>query len=156
MYRGAIVPTAVTFAEGLPPAWTPAGAVAGGAPSPELLGSLRHLIRSLLPAGRPTVGHLAELSGHSLRSFQRHLAAAGVSFSDLVEEVRREMALELMRDPGVRLIEVGLELGYSDAATFSRAFKRWTGLTPRQCRRSLRKPIAGASAPPAFGARRAR
>lgn len=113
-----------------------AEAIETSTPLPEFIGSLRHLIRSYLPTGSPHAAFLARLSGHSLRSLQRRLAAAGVSCSELVEQVRCEAAFELMRDPAMRLIDVGLELGYSDAANFSRAFKRWTGLAPRSWRQS--------------------
>ena len=47
---------------------------------------------------------------------------------------RFELALVLMRDPAIPLTEVALELGYSDSANFTRAFRRWTGLPPRRYR----------------------
>jgi AraC-like DNA-binding protein len=103
-------------------------------PPPDLVGSLRPLIRSLLPAGCPGVALVAHLCGLSLRSFQRELAAAGLSLSELVEQARLELALALMRDPAIPLTEVALELGYSDSANFTRAFRRWTGLAPRRYR----------------------
>jgi len=106
-------------------------------PPADLVGSLRMLIRSLLPAGSPDAALLARLAGISLRSFQRYLGKAGLSFSELVEEARLGLALELMRDPAVRLTDIGLELGYSDSANFTRAFRRWTGLAPRRYRHGL-------------------
>lgn len=48
------------------------------------------------------------------------------------------MAVEMMRDPRARLIDIGLELGYSEAANFTRAFRRWTGEAPRLYRRTLK------------------
>jgi AraC-like DNA-binding protein len=108
-----------------------------GTPMPEFVNSLRHLIRSFLSVDGPDAALLARVSGSSLRTFQRNLAAAGVSFSDLLEQVRCEVALEMMRDRHLRLIDVGLELGYSDSANFTRAFKRWTGVSPRFYRQSL-------------------
>jgi AraC-like DNA-binding protein len=112
-----------------------AAGLAATTPPPDLVGSLRPLIRSLLPAGYPGVGLVARLSGLSLRSFQRELAQAGLSFSELVEQARLELALALMRDPAIPLTEVALELGYSDSANFTRAFRRWTGVAPRRYRR---------------------
>jgi AraC-like DNA-binding protein len=106
-------------------------------PAAEFVGSLRLLIRSFLSAGCPSAALLARVSGLSLRSFQRHLTLAGVNFSDLVAQVRCEVAFDLMRDPGVRLIEIGLELGYSDSANFTRAFRRWTGFAPHLYRQSV-------------------
>jgi AraC-like DNA-binding protein len=48
------------------------------------------------------------------------------------------MATELMADPRARLIDIALELGYSDAANFTHAFVRWTGQAPKLFRRNLR------------------
>jgi len=109
-------------------------ALASGTPSAEFIKSLRLLIRSYLPAGYPRAARLARDSGLSLRSFQRALALAGYSFSEIVDQVRFEMATEMMQRAGTRLIDVCLELGYSDAANFTRAFRRWTGTAPRAYR----------------------
>jgi AraC-like DNA-binding protein len=105
-------------------------------PLPDFISTLKQLVRSFLAAGYPSAASMAQVSGHSLRSFQRHLALAGLSYSNLVGQVRLELAFELMRDPAVSLTDIGLELGYSDSANFTRAFKRWTGLTPHLFRQS--------------------
>lgn len=131
VWEGTAVPTAADSAR-----------LASSSPSPDLVGSLRQLIRSYLPAGYPSASLLAHASGLPLRSFQRALALCGLSFSDLVEQVRFQLAIEMMRDPRLRLIDISLELGYSDAANFTRAFKRWTGQTPRV----YRQPHADAGA----------
>ncbi len=112
-------------------------ALESSTPPAEFIGSLRRLIRSFLSAGYPRAALLAHASGLPLRSFQRALTLAGLSFSDLVDQVRFEMATEMMADPGARLIDIGLELGYSDAANFTRAFQRWTGQAPRLYRQTL-------------------
>lgn len=113
------------------------GALESNTPPADFIGSLCQLIRSFLPAGYFGAAVLAHASGLPLRSFQRALALAGLSFSDLVEQVRFQMAVEMMRDPRARLIDIGFELGYSDAANFTRAFRRWTGQAPRLYRRTL-------------------
>ena len=124
-------------ARNAPTSGAAARALESNTPPADFIGSLRQLIRSFLPAGYPSAALLAHASGLPLRSFQRALALSGLSFSDLVEQVRFQMAVEMMRDSGARLIDIGLELGYSDAANFSRAFRRWTGQTPRLYRRAL-------------------
>ena len=106
-------------------------------PSADFVGSVRQLVRSFLRAGYPSVGLLARASGLSVRSFQRALALSGTTFGDLVDEVRLQAAVEMMRDPVVRLADIGLELGYDDPANFTRAFRRWTGQVPTSYRRSL-------------------
>lgn len=101
----------------------------------EFVQSLRRLVKSLLPAGPLDLPLLTRLSGLPARSLQRELGAVGLSFSALLDQGRLELALELMRNPSHSLIDVGLELGYSDPANFTRAFKRWTGVAPGVYRR---------------------
>lgn len=72
------------------------------------------------------------------RTLQRRLDEEGTSFSALLAEVRRERALELMRRSGMDNAAIAWTLGFEDASAFSRAFKSWTGLSPRQHRDRLR------------------
>lgn len=96
---------------------------------------LRQRLQSLLKDGYPPIERVAEAAGMSLRSFQRQLAKDHLTYSLLIEQVRFETAVCLLQDPTLKLIEISMELGYNDAANFSRAFKRWTGMTPNQFRR---------------------
>ncbi|GAB4365973.1 MAG: AraC family transcriptional regulator [Elainellaceae cyanobacterium] len=105
------------------------------APSTDFLGSLQQLLQSLLKEGYPDISSVAAATGTSVRSFQRRLAAANLNYSQIVEQVRFDRAIQLLHDPDIQLIEIALELGYSDAANFTRAFKRWTGTPPYQFRR---------------------
>jgi AraC-like DNA-binding protein len=98
-------------------------------------GSLRQKLPSLLKEGYPSIHQMSKAAGMSLRSFQRQLAQDNLNYSDLVEQVRYETAVCLLQDPTVKLIEIALDLGYADAANFTRAFKRWTGMSPSQFRR---------------------
>ena len=66
----------------------------------------------------------------STRTLKRRLAAQGVTYSDVLEEQRRERALLLLRSPKLSLDEVAEQLGYSDTSNFRRAFRRWTGVSP--------------------------
>lgn len=77
--------------------------------------------------------------GMSVRTLQRRLAETGVSYSDLVDEVRLASALILIDDRSIKLSEVARKLGYADAANFDRAFRRWTGFSPSQVRAFDRK-----------------
>lgn len=104
------------------------------APSADLLGSLQQLLHSLLKEGYPDISLVAAATGTSVRSFQRRLAAANLNYSQIVEQVRFDRAIQLLHDPDIQLIEIALELGYTDAANFTRAFKRWAGMPPRQFR----------------------
>ena len=73
-----------------------------------------------------------------MRSLQRRLAELGVSYSEIVDRVRFRVASELLRDDGVKIIEIAFAAGYSDPAHFTRAFRRWTSLTPVEYRRAQR------------------
>ena len=76
-----------------------------------------------------------EITGLKRRTLQRHLKREGLIFRDIVEQVRYEAALPLLRDGEHNQLEIALELGYSDASHFIRAFRRWAGMTPSEFRR---------------------
>jgi AraC-like DNA-binding protein len=79
----------------------------------------------------------AATAGMSERSFQRHLAEAGLRFSRLVEEARFDVARSLLANRTLRVIDVSTELGYRDSANFTRAFRRWSGISPQLFRRVI-------------------
>jgi AraC-like DNA-binding protein len=90
-------------------------------------------VRRLVEAeerGAPTVDDVAARLHLSTRTLKRQLAAAGSTFTEVVDDVRKQRALLLLarRDLGVE--QVADRLGYSDVANFTRAFRRWTGQTP--------------------------
>jgi AraC-like DNA-binding protein len=105
-------------------------------PSDSLVGLLRAIIRGQLSGGYPKISRLSQMSGLSVRTLQRRLAQEGKAFSHLVSEVRGELAQEFLADPSRNQLEISLSLGYSEAASFTRAFKQWTGTTPSEFRRS--------------------
>lgn len=72
----------------------------------------------------------------SARTLQRRLEDEGVQFNELVDAARVDAAKRLLADPTVSLTAIAIDLGFADLATFSRAFKRWTGMPPGQWRRS--------------------
>jgi AraC-like DNA-binding protein len=74
----------------------------------------------------------------SSRTLRRRFTESGVCFSDLVEKARGERALLLLRSPELSLDEIADRLGYSTVSNFTRAFRRWTGLTPAAYRRSVK------------------
>lgn len=103
----------------------------------DLVGSLRLVLRAYLPDGSPDIRLAAELTGISVRSLQRRLADRDTTYSQLLEGLRHDPAIYLLRDPSLQAADVGRELGYRDPAIFTRAFRRWTGQTPSQYRRNL-------------------
>lgn len=87
--------------------------------------------------GPMTLGQLAQDLHLSERSLQRRLDAEGTRFADLLDEVRRELALRYIADQKLALGEVAYLLGFAEPSPFHRAFKRWTGTTPAAVRRGL-------------------
>lgn len=101
----------------------------------DFLGSVREIVAALLKVGESDVVVAAEAAGTSVRSLQRGLQENGVSFSRLVDEVRFALSSRRLEDPDVKIVEIALELGYSDPAHFTRAFRRWSSVTPFEYRR---------------------
>jgi AraC-like DNA-binding protein len=89
-----------------------------------------------LREGEPGMAGVAEALATSERSLQRKLQAEGVSFRDVVDEARHKLALVYLGDQSLSMTDVACLLGYSEAAAFTRAFKRWTGQAPSQVRRA--------------------
>jgi AraC-like DNA-binding protein len=69
------------------------------------------------------------------RSLQRRLRDESTTFSKLVDEARRELAEDYIHDPNFSLMEIAFILGFSDFSSFSRAYKRWTGMSPSKVRK---------------------
>lgn len=84
--------------------------------------------------GSPGIGRLACWAGVSQRTLQRRLGEEGTSFSALLEEVRKEMALDLLKTSCATMDDIAARLGYERQSTFTRAVRRWTGRTPTQVR----------------------
>lgn len=95
----------------------------------------RSYVRGALPAGNCSVERCAEQLGLSVRTLQSRLAAHGLRFSDLVEEQREQLARIYLSQTPMAIDEVADRLGYTEQTSFGRAFRRWTGLTPRAFRR---------------------
>ena len=109
-------------------------------------GEARVAIGSLLVGGHPTIVNASHVLDISIRTLQRHLARTGLSYSNLLDEVRHRKAREMLRDPGLRIIDVTDRLGYADPGSFTRAFERWTGVAPSVYRRLAMQGDAGRGA----------
>lgn len=85
--------------------------------------------------GFSTLEYVASRLSMSERTLKRHLAKHNITYSDLVDEARKQKALDLVADSQRNLDDISEYLGYSDMANFTRAFKRWTGHTPSAYRK---------------------
>jgi AraC-like DNA-binding protein len=106
---------------------------------PETLASqVNYLIARRMGAGPLTVSAVAQELGLSARSFQRRLAEERTSLRRLVRDQRRILAESLMKDRSATVTDVAHTCGYSETAVLSRAFKVWTGASPRAFARATR------------------
>ena len=91
---------------------------------------VENAIVPLLPHGKAHVGEIARHLGVSQRTLARRLIAEETSFSDVLENLRSDLANRYLADPELAISQIAWLLGYRDVAAFSHAFKRWTGKTP--------------------------
>ena len=100
----------------------------------DIVSLVKTAILDHLPSGSPGAEVIAKDLFVSPRTFQRRLADAGTSYSDILDAVRRELAAQYITDPALSLSEISYLLGFSELSGFSRAFKRWTGQAPSAVR----------------------
>jgi AraC-like DNA-binding protein len=86
-------------------------------------------------ASRPTLAAIAERVGSTTRTLRRQLDHQGTSFRELLDELRSQVAIKYLRDTVMTSEDIAVSLGFSDAANFRHAFRRWTGKTPSEFRR---------------------
>lgn len=115
-----------------------------GPAQPGLSSSVRTIVRQLLPTGAATLEVIAAQFTLHPKTLQRRLAAEGVSFSELVDEVRRAAAEHYLRDTDIGLTHLTRELGYTEQSVLTRSCKRWFGTGPTGYRRAMRTaaPVA--------------
>jgi AraC-like DNA-binding protein len=78
----------------------------------------------------PTMKRIVAAAGTSARTFQRQLEEEGTSFSELLADVRRSETFRRLKERKLTIGAIATDLGYSDQASFTRAFRRWTGTPP--------------------------
>ncbi|WP_193142903.1 MULTISPECIES: helix-turn-helix transcriptional regulator [unclassified Meridianimarinicoccus] len=115
-------------------------ALAKTPPAPGYLATaemIREILKTYLHDRPLRIGDLAEILGTSERSLQRHLGAQGLKFSQLVAEARYQVACEMLAQHDVSITDVAYSTGYENPSHFSRAFRRFSGVSPRQYQCSL-------------------
>jgi AraC-like DNA-binding protein len=103
--------------------------------APDFVVSVRQAIETLsCGEDYPAVRQTAAFVGISVRTLQRRLAQAGASHHRLVAQTRFATAAAVLEQTDAKILELALDLGYSDHANFTRAFRRWAGCAPREYR----------------------
>lgn len=113
--------------------------------SKTLRGRVESLLMPILHTGDASIQKIAAKLGVSRQTLFRRLRAEGVTFEQVLDELRHTLALHYLRGQQVSINETAYLVGFSDPAAFSRAFKRWTGSSPRSL---LQRPGGAASASP--------
>jgi AraC-like DNA-binding protein len=99
-----------------------------------LLPQVREVLRELLPMGGGAMERVASRLRMSGRTLQRRMAAEGTTFLQLLDQLRREQAVQAVAEDKRTLGEIAFMLGYADMRAFTRAYRRWTGVTPGAAR----------------------
>ena len=95
---------------------------------------VENTVAPLLPHGKARVSEVARQLGISERTFARRLSQEGLTFSDLLDSLRADLANRHLADRELAISQIAWLLGYRDVGAFSHAFKRWTGKTPGKAR----------------------
>ncbi|PZQ62301.1 MAG: AraC family transcriptional regulator [Phenylobacterium zucineum] len=95
-------------------------------------GRVEAVLRPVLEAGGTSMDAVASRLGLSRQTLYRKLKSEGVTFEQVLDGLRHRLALHLLSDGRASVNETAYRLGFSDPAAFSRAFKRWTGVSPSE------------------------
>jgi AraC-like DNA-binding protein len=103
-------------------------------PPIDFLDQVRQRIELSLEDGSTTLARISAQLGVSEANLSTRLGQAGTTFAEILKQARCTLSLRYMRDPGSSLTEIALRLGYSELSAFSRAFQKWTGMSPQAYR----------------------
>ena len=99
-------------------------------------GRIESLLMPRLHTGEASMDAVASQMGLSRQTLFRRLKAEGVTFEGLLDDLRRRLSEHYLSGRRVSVNETAYLVGFSDPAAFSRAFKRWTGMSPREWRQA--------------------
>lgn len=102
----------------------------------ELLQQVYRALRTLLLSGKSSANDVAQVLAMHRRTLNRRLEAQGVTFQKVLDEIRFEVARQLLTDTQVAIDDIAAALGYASVSPFIRSFRRWSGTTPGQWRRA--------------------
>ena len=97
---------------------------------------VEQIVPQLLPHGRATAPEVARRLGTSSRTLSRKLGDEGVTFAEILNELRLALAKRYLSDRELPVSEIAWLLGYREVSSLTHAFRRWTGMTPREFRSS--------------------
>ena len=95
------------------------------------------LLGKMLNGNNPGIESVARNLGVSARNLQNRLNEEGTTYQKLLDQVRKEIALDYLKQPDVTICEIAFLLGFSEQSAFNHAFKRWTGSPPGEYRQAM-------------------
>jgi len=98
---------------------------------------VKEKVLALIPSGEVTQDDVASYLNMSSRTLHRKLAEEDITFKQLLDNVKKDLALRYLKNPTISIVEVTYTLGFTDQSSFTRAFKRWMSCTPSQYRDEL-------------------
>lgn len=98
-------------------------------------GQVERLLMPVLHTGEISMDGVADQLGMSRQTLYRNLKSENVTFEQVLDDLRHKLALEYLRGRKASVNDTAYLIGFSDPAAFSRAFKRWTGMSPRDARK---------------------
>ena len=106
----------------------------------DVVSRCRAAVLEQLSSGEATAEAAAKRLHMSPRTLQRKLAEANTTYLQMVDDARKDLALRYVEDPRRSVTDITFSLGFSQPSAFTRAFRRWTGLSPRDYRSRLPAP----------------
>ena len=103
--------------------------------SMDIRSQVEPLIRRSLQSQRYQIDRVAKHLSLHPRTLQRKLKDAGMNYSKIVEDIRKDVATERLKNSNITIMQLSDYLGYNDNTAFTRAFKKWFGETPVQWRK---------------------
>jgi AraC-like DNA-binding protein len=114
-------------------------------PDGDFKDALRRVLRTRLLLGKCSADTVAHLFAMHRRTLNRRLSAEGTAFKAVADEIRFEIARQLLADTRMPFSQVAATLDFSEASAFTRAFRRWSGQTPTSWRMTHRRTASAIS-----------
>lgn len=109
--------------------------------SNSLAAQIQRRLRNLPPADWPGFDQIADDMRTSASTLRRRMEAEGQSYQAIKDLLRRDMAINLLSDSTMSVMDIAAELGFAETSAFHRAFKKWTGANPGEYRRTACAPV---------------
>ena len=118
------------------PEKTGTGADADADKNNDFANSIRNIINTYSQTKNISIAETADIADMSVRTLQRRLSDHGLHFNELLNEAKFAHAKVKLKDSKIPIMQIAKSLGYSNAAHFTRAFHKWSGMSPTKFRNS--------------------